>query len=137
MWGSTTYDLQPDMITCAKGLSSGYLPIGAVMVSEPIYDVLVKQSEKIGVFSHGFTYSGHPVTSAVALETLKIYEEDGILAHVRVGCAANAGGAAPFRGSPAGGRSAGHRTDRRGGTGGRQSDSKPLSIPPREWVRIW
>lgn len=83
MWGSTTYGLKPDMITCAKALSSGYLPIGAVMISEEIYDALVKQSEKIGMFSHGFTYSGHPVCSAVALETLKIYEEDDILSHVR------------------------------------------------------
>jgi 4-aminobutyrate---pyruvate transaminase len=82
-WGTTTFDLRPDMITCAKALSSGYLPIGAVMVSEQIYDVLVKQSEKYGVFSHGFTYSGHPVASAVALETLKIYEERDILSHVR------------------------------------------------------
>src|SRR5208282_3933097 len=55
MWGTTTYDLKPDMITCAKALSSGYLPIGAVMLSEAIYNALVKQSEKIGVFSHGFT----------------------------------------------------------------------------------
>jgi len=83
MWGTITYGLKPDMITCAKALSSGYLPIGAVMVSEPIYDALVRQSEKIGVFSHGFTYSGHPVTSAVALETLNIYEKDDILSHVR------------------------------------------------------
>jgi 4-aminobutyrate---pyruvate transaminase len=83
MWGTTTYGLNPDMITCAKALSSGYMPIGAVMVSGAIYDALVKQSEKIGVFSHGFTYSGHPVTSAVALETLKIYEQDDILSKVR------------------------------------------------------
>jgi 4-aminobutyrate--pyruvate transaminase len=83
MWGTVTYGLKPDMITCAKSLSSGYLPIGAVMVSEAIYAALVKQSEKIGVFSHGFTYSGHPVTSAVALETLKIYEQDDTLSHVR------------------------------------------------------
>jgi 4-aminobutyrate--pyruvate transaminase len=52
-------------------------------VAETIYDALVKESEKIGVFSHGFTYSGHPVTSAVALETLNIYENDNILSHVR------------------------------------------------------
>jgi 4-aminobutyrate--pyruvate transaminase len=83
MWGTTTYGLKPDMITCAKALSSGYMPIGAVLVSEAIYAALVKQSEKIGVFSHGFTYSGHPVTSAVALETLNIYENDNILSHVR------------------------------------------------------
>jgi 4-aminobutyrate--pyruvate transaminase len=83
MWGTTVYGLKPDMITCAKALSSGYMPIGAVLVSEAIYAALVKQSEKIGVFSHGFTYSGHPVTSAVALETLNIYEKDDILSHVR------------------------------------------------------
>jgi 4-aminobutyrate---pyruvate transaminase len=64
-------------------MSSGYLPIAAIMVSEKIYDALVKESERIGVFSHGFTYSGHPVASAVALETLKIYEERDILDHVR------------------------------------------------------
>jgi 4-aminobutyrate--pyruvate transaminase len=83
MWGSITFGLKPEMITCAKALSSGYLPIGAVMVSEAIYEALVKQSEKIGVFSHGFTYSGHPVASAVALETLNIYEKDDTLSHVR------------------------------------------------------
>jgi len=54
-----------------------------LMISEEIYAALVKESEKIGVFAHGFTYSGHPVTSAVALETLKIYEEIDILSHVR------------------------------------------------------
>jgi 4-aminobutyrate---pyruvate transaminase len=83
MWGTTAFGLKPDMITCAKALSAGYMPIGAVMVSEAIYGALVKQSEKIGVFSHGFTYSGHPVASAVALETLKIYEGDDTLSHVR------------------------------------------------------
>jgi 4-aminobutyrate---pyruvate transaminase len=83
MWGTTTYNLKPDMITCAKGLSAGYMPIGAVMISETIFGALVKQSEKIGVFSHGFTSTGHPVASAVALETLRIYEHDRILDHVR------------------------------------------------------
>jgi 4-aminobutyrate--pyruvate transaminase len=83
MWGTETYGLKPDMISCAKALSSAYLPIGAVMVSEEIYGALTRQSEKIGVFSHGFTYSGHPVTSAVALETLKIYAERDLLTHVR------------------------------------------------------
>jgi 4-aminobutyrate--pyruvate transaminase len=83
LWGSVTFGMQPDMITCAKALSSGYLPIGAVMVSQRIYDALLKESQKTGVFSHGFTYSGHPVASAVALETLKIYEGRDILSHVR------------------------------------------------------
>jgi 4-aminobutyrate--pyruvate transaminase len=83
MWGTTTYGLKPDMIACAKALSASYLPIGAVMVSANVFDALVRQSEKIGVFAHGFTYSGHPVTSAVALETLKIYEERDLISHVR------------------------------------------------------
>lgn len=82
IWGSRTYGLKPDIITSAKALSSGYAPIGAVMVSETIYQALVSQSEKIGVFSHGFTYGGHPVSAAVALETLRIYESDNIFAHV-------------------------------------------------------
>ena len=83
MWGTQTYHLKPDIITCAKALSSGYQPIGAVMVSPAIYDALSSQSAKIGIFSHGFTYSGHPVTSAVALETLRMYEELDIVTHVR------------------------------------------------------
>ena len=82
MWGTTTYGLKPDIVSCAKALSAGYLPIAAVMVSADVFAALVKQSEKIGVFAHGFTYSGHPVTSAVALETLKIYEERDLLSHV-------------------------------------------------------
>jgi 4-aminobutyrate---pyruvate transaminase len=82
-WGTTAFDLLPEIITCAKALSSGYMPIGAVMVSQQIYDVMRKESEKGGVFGHGFTYSGHPVASAVALETLKIYEERNIISQVR------------------------------------------------------
>jgi 4-aminobutyrate--pyruvate transaminase len=53
------------------------------MVSDPIYAAMVKQSEKIGVFSHGFTFGGHPVCAAVALETLRIYQDDDTLSHVR------------------------------------------------------
>jgi len=83
MWGTTTYGMKPDMITCAKALSSGYLPIAAIMISADIYAALVKESEKIGVFAHGFTSSGHPVTSAVALETLKIYDEMEVVSRVR------------------------------------------------------
>ena len=63
------------MLTCAKALSASYLPISALMISEAVFEAMVAESEKIGIFGHGYTYSGHPVTSAVALETLKIYEE--------------------------------------------------------------
>jgi 4-aminobutyrate---pyruvate transaminase len=83
MFGCQTYGLKPDMITLAKGLSSGYLPISALLISEAIAAACVRQSDKIGVFGHGFTYSGHPVCAAVAVETLKIYEEMDIVGHVR------------------------------------------------------
>ena len=82
-WGSETFGLKPDMLTCAKALSASYLPISALMISEAIFEAMVAESEKIGIFGHGYTYSGHPVTTAVALETLKIYEERDILGHVR------------------------------------------------------
>ena len=82
-WGSETFNLKPDMLTCAKALSASYMPISALMISEAIYEAMLAESEKVGIFGHGYTYSGHPVTSAVALETLKIYEERDILGHVR------------------------------------------------------
>ena len=78
MFGCETYDIRPDLVTVAKALSSGYLPIAAVVLSERIYEVLKRGSDTYGVFGHGYTYSGHPVPAAVALETLKIYEERDI-----------------------------------------------------------
>ena len=83
MFGTATYGLRPDMITVAKGLSSGYLPISALMISAPIWEACLAESAKIGVFGHGFTYSGHPVCAAVANETLKLYDEIDIVAAVR------------------------------------------------------
>lgn len=84
MWGSDTYNIKPDMITCAKQLSSAYQPIGAVLVSEKMYDAFVSGSNMHGVFGTGNTYGGHPVASAVALETLNIYRDDNMLEHVRI-----------------------------------------------------
>jgi len=83
MFGSQTFDLKPDIITVAKALSAGYLPISANLVSGKLYEVLLGQSDKLGIFGHGYTYSSHPVPAAVALETLKIYEERDIVAQVR------------------------------------------------------
>jgi 4-aminobutyrate--pyruvate transaminase len=83
MFGSETYGMKPDIITLAKAVTAAYLPLSATIVSEPIYQALLQQSDKLGAFAHGFTYSGHPVPCAVALETLKIYEERDILGHVR------------------------------------------------------
>ena len=82
MFGCETYGIQPDIMTVAKQLSSSYLPISAVLISDAVYKATAENSNKIGVFGHGFTYSGHPVAAAVALETLKIYEERDILSHV-------------------------------------------------------
>ncbi len=82
-WGCDTYEIVPDIVTCAKQISSAYIPIGATMISEPIYQTIAEASARLGVFGTGFTYTGHPVGAAVALETLKIYEERNILTHVR------------------------------------------------------
>jgi 4-aminobutyrate--pyruvate transaminase len=83
MFGSETFGLQPDIMTVAKALSSAYLPISAVLINETVYRALRDNSGKIGTFGHGYTYSGHPVSAAVAVETLKIYEERDILSQVR------------------------------------------------------
>ncbi len=83
MFGSQAYDLKPDMITVAKALSSAYLPIGAAMISEEIYQAIREESARRGTFGTGYTYTGHPVPAAVALETLKIYEERDIVGHVQ------------------------------------------------------
>jgi len=84
MFGSETFDLKPDIVVMAKALSSAYLPISATAISEEIYQTLLGQSDKIGVFAHGYTYSGHPVCCAVALETLAIMKERDLLGHVGV-----------------------------------------------------
>ncbi|MFQ5776226.1 MAG: aspartate aminotransferase family protein [Kiloniellaceae bacterium] len=83
MFGCQTYGIKPDIIALAKALSSAYLPISAVLISDPIYRVVADNTAKIGTFGHGFTYTGHPVPAAVALEAVKIYEERDIVGHVR------------------------------------------------------
>ena len=79
-FASDAMDLRPDMMTLAKGLTSGYVPMSAVMVGDRVFDSL---KEKGGEFYHGFTYSGHPVAAAVALANLQIIEEEGLLVRVR------------------------------------------------------
>jgi 4-aminobutyrate---pyruvate transaminase len=86
MWGSQTYDLKPDMITCAKALSAGMQPISALLINQRVFQAMLDESHKLGNFAHGFTYAGHPVTTAVAMETLRIYDEMDMIGHVqRVG----------------------------------------------------
>jgi 4-aminobutyrate--pyruvate transaminase len=83
MFGAQTFGLEPDIMTLAKALSAGYQPISASLVSSKVYDVLLAQSDKLGIFGHGYTYSAHPVPAAVALETLAIYAERDIVGAVR------------------------------------------------------
>ncbi len=83
MFGCETFGIRPDMMTVAKGLSSGYLPISALVVAGSVYEAVKEEAARIGVFGHGFTYGGHPVPAAVALEALAIYRERDIVGHVR------------------------------------------------------
>ena len=83
MFGTTTMQLVPDMIVCAKGLSSGYIPISALMINQRVFDAMVRLSDEVGMFGLTMTYSGHPVASAVAREAIRIYEEGNIPARVR------------------------------------------------------
>ena len=83
MWGSETFDLKPDILTCAKALSSAYAPISALLIHETIISEIENQANELGIFGHGFTYSAHPISAAVALRTLEIYEERKIVEHVR------------------------------------------------------
>jgi 4-aminobutyrate--pyruvate transaminase len=79
MFGCTTLGYKPNSISIAKALSSAYLPIAGVMIPETMYQALITESKKIGTFGHGFTYSGHPVSAAVAVKTLEIYRRDKIV----------------------------------------------------------
>ena len=83
MWGSQTMDVQPDMLTCAKALSSAYLPISAVLMSDRVYDTLAGQAESLGIFGHGYTYSAHPVCAAVALRAQQLMQERDIIGNVK------------------------------------------------------
>ena len=79
-FGSQTFGIEADLMPIAKGLSSGYLPIGGVMVSDKVADVIIGEG---GDFNHGFTYSGHPVAAAAALENLRIIEDEKLVERVR------------------------------------------------------
>jgi adenosylmethionine-8-amino-7-oxononanoate aminotransferase len=80
MFGAERYGYQPDIITCAKGITSGYAPLGAMLVSERIYEPFGSGQT---TFMHGYTFGGHPVSAAVALAKLDLIENDGLLERVR------------------------------------------------------
>jgi putrescine aminotransferase len=76
MFGSDYFGIQPDIMTLAKAITSGYLPLSAVMVGDRVANVMINET---GEFYHGFTYSGHPVACAVALANLDIIEREGLV----------------------------------------------------------
>jgi putrescine aminotransferase len=79
-FGADYYNVRPDLMTFAKGVSSGYLPLGGVMVGDRLADVLI---DKGGEFFHGYTYSGHPASCAVAIENIRILQREGLIERVK------------------------------------------------------
>jgi L-2,4-diaminobutyrate transaminase len=82
-FGCHFYDLQPDLITIAKGLTSAYLPLSAAIVGERVWSVLQKATDQFGAFSHGYTYTAHPTCAAAGLANLEIIEREDLMANVR------------------------------------------------------
>ena len=80
MFGATRFGYQPDIITCAKGITSGYAPLGAMIASDRLMEPFLKGHES---FAHGYTFGGHPVSTAVALANLDIFEKEKVLENVR------------------------------------------------------
>nr|WP_308189783.1 aspartate aminotransferase family protein [Nocardioides sp. cx-169] len=80
MFGSERYGYQPDMITCAKGITSGYAPLGAMIASDRLMEPFLEPG---AMFAHGYTFGGHPVSTAVGLRNLELFEEEKVLEHVR------------------------------------------------------
>ena len=77
------FGIRPDLITCAKGLTSGYLPLGACLISDRVLEPVSGPGQEDVLFANGYTYSGHPVSCAAALKNIEIFESEGILDHVR------------------------------------------------------
>ncbi len=82
-FGCQTYGYQPDSMSLAKGLSSAYIPISAVLLSPELSQIVEDEAKNIGTLGHGFTYTGHPVAAAVALKAIEIYQRRDIVGHVR------------------------------------------------------
>lgn len=81
MFGSTTFEMQPDIVTMSKQITSSYFPFSAFMINDRVYDPIAEESGRIGVLGHGYTGGGHPVGAAVALENIKIIEERDLVAN--------------------------------------------------------
>lgn len=83
-FGSTLYGIEPDLVTVAKGLTSGYVPLSGAIVGEKVYSVLEEAADRVGAFSHGYTYSGHPIAAAAANAVLDIFEKERLSDRARV-----------------------------------------------------
>ena len=80
-FGSGVYGMDPDLLTFAKGVTSGYFPVSGLAVSQGVWDVLADASPEVGAFAHGFTYSGHPVGGAIGLANIAVLEAEGLVAN--------------------------------------------------------
>ena len=83
MFGSERYGIEPDLITVAKGLTSAYFPLSGALVGEKVYQVLEDGADRVGAFSHGYTYSGHPIGAAAANAVLDILEKENLAGNAR------------------------------------------------------
>ncbi|NEU98217.1 aminotransferase [Bradyrhizobium uaiense] len=83
-FGSTMYGMEPDLVTVAKGLTSGYVPLSAAIVGEKVYAVMEEAADRVGAFSHGYTYSGHPIAAAAANAVLDIVEKERLADRARI-----------------------------------------------------
>lgn len=82
-WGAQVYCIEPQSLSCSKALSSGYMPIAAVLLDEELYSVLLSKRRNLGPLGHGFTFGGHPTAAAVALKVLELMEKHDVVGHVR------------------------------------------------------
>lgn len=83
-FGSTLYGIEPDLVTVAKGLTSGYVPLSGAIVGERVYGVMEEAADRVGAFSHGYTYSGHPIAAAAANAVLDIVEKERLSDRARI-----------------------------------------------------
>lgn len=83
-FGSTLYGIEPDLVTVAKGLTSGYMPLSGAIVGERVYAVMEEAADRVGAFSHGYTYSGHPIAAAAANAVLDIVEREQLSDRARI-----------------------------------------------------
>ena len=120
MFGCDKLGFRPHSLSIAKAMSSAYLPIAGVMIPETMYQALLAESRKIGVFGHGFTYGGHPVSAAVALKAIEIYRRDRIVEHAAARAPQFQARLSRARRPSAGRRGARPRPDRRRRTRRRQ-----------------